>query len=146
MGAGMELPKSVAEIADVIGRDRALYLVGQLPRYKVRDGRGSAQSSRLFLYVPTRSRLTPEHELVGMVGWHDAEKLSRHFGGELLHPAPCAEIYRRFRDQSICDLLSDGLPVDNVARIIGVSERHVRNVARENPHKVYPAIPRQNAA
>lgn len=140
------LPRSVQEIADVIGRDRALYLVGQLPRYEVKDRRQASRSSRLFLYVPTLSRLTFEHDLVRMMGWRDAEKLARHFGGELLHPAPCSEFYRSFRDRSILALLSDGMTVDDVARVIGVSDRHVRNVMRENPHKVTPGPSAQSAA
>lgn len=142
----MKLPKSVEEIAAVIGRERALYLIGQLPRYKVRDSRQASNGSRLFLYVPTRSRLTLDHELVGIIGWADAEKLSRHFGGELLHPAPCADIYRSFRDVSIRALMADGLSADSVAAIMGVTERHVRNVIRENPHKATGSTALQTAA
>ncbi|KVZ37345.1 hypothetical protein WL13_20730 [Burkholderia ubonensis] len=127
----MQLPQSVQEIADVIGRERALYLIGQLPRYVA--GAPGKQSSRVILYVP--KHLTDDHELVRILGWKHAAKLCGEFGGEVLQPANCAEIYRRYRDAQIArmvgDMVGEGLPngyaVAQVADLFGVTGRTVRN-------------------
>lgn len=127
----MRLPKSVQEIADVIGRERALYLVGQLPRRVTRDKRyPAARNSELMLYVPTAQRLDDDHPLVRVLGVDDAVKLCRHFGGETLKPANCNEIYRRYRDTQITRMVREGYPVSYVADLFGVSGQTVRNVAR----------------
>lgn len=124
----MRLPRSVQEIADVIGRERALYLVGQLPRRVTRDKRyPAAKNSELMLYVPTAQRLSDDHPLVRILGADDAAKLCRHFGGETLKPANCNEIYRRYRDAQITRMVGEGYPVSYVADLFGVSGQTVRN-------------------
>jgi len=123
----MRLPASVQELADVIGRERALYLVSQLPRCIVRDGRyKAATASRVILYVPRR--MAADHELVRILGWHDAEKLRQHFGGEILHPSLCMELYRPFRDAAIRRLVGEGVPQAMVAEWFDVNPRTVKNV------------------
>ncbi|GGH64905.1 hypothetical protein GCM10010975_32180 [Comamonas phosphati] len=127
----MQLPESAQEIADVIGRERALYLIGQLPRYV--GGAPGKQSTRVILYVP--KSLTDDHDLVRILGRDDAEKLCHHFGGEILNPANCSEIYRRYRDQEMARMVDEmvgiGLPngyaVAQVASLFDVSGRTVRN-------------------
>lgn len=129
------LPASTQEIADVIGRERALFLVGRLPRCYMPDGRyKGAQATRVILYV--QKRMTADHELVRILGWHDAEKLRKHFGGCLLHPAPCADIYRRFRDESLRDLASQGTPVEMLADWFSLSARHVKNILAGEPVEI----------
>ncbi|MBL0581668.1 hypothetical protein [Aeromonas caviae] len=124
-----ELPRSVREIAEVIGVERALYLVGQLPRCYERDHRyPSARRSCVILYVP--KTLRPDHPLVTILGWPDADKLVKEFGGEILQPGNCMDIYRRFRDQAIVKMLKDGTPSAYIAEIMGLSERQIRNLAR----------------
>jgi Mor family transcriptional regulator len=132
--ANMELPASVQEIADVIGRDKALLLIGKLPRAYSRDKRyPGARNSTLVLYVPTVKRLGLDHMLVKALGYIDAVKMCEAFGGEIMYPATCANIHRAFRDQSILSMVRAGMRPVNVAAIIGVSERHVRNLVKENP-------------
>lgn len=115
---------TVREIVDVLGREKTLFLIGQLPKcYAGPDGK---KSWRVILYVP--QKLTPHHQLVRILGWHDAEKMVRAFPGEILQPANCAEIYREFRDISICRLSVQGLTPAGIARMFDVSERHVKNV------------------
>ncbi|MDN7699462.1 hypothetical protein R0290_10055 [Burkholderia semiarida] len=129
----MQLPASVQEIADVIGRERALYLIGQLPRYV--GGVSGKQSSRVILYVPTPQRLRDDHDLVRILGRADAEALCREFGGLNLNPPNCSEIYRRYRDQQMArmvgEMVGEGLPngyaVAQVASLFDVSGRTVRN-------------------
>lgn len=122
----MRLPNSVQEIADVIGRERALYLIGQLPRCYA--GAPGKQSSRVIMYVPTAQRLPADHDLVRILGWNEAVKLCQHFGGEILQPANCAEIYRRYRDAQVVRMLRDGMSTAQIATIVQVSERQVRMV------------------
>lgn len=125
----MRLPASAQEIADVIGRERALYLIGQLPRsYQTRKASKST-SWHVILYVP--KTLKPDHQLVQLLGWHDAQRLVDAFGGEILNPASCQDIYRAFRDRSIIDMASKGMKAKDVAELMGCSDRHVRNLMRE---------------
>lgn len=117
---GRELPQSVQEIADVIGREQALRLVGKLPSFLRRDLRWpGAQSRELILYVP--KSLRPEHRLVEAIGWDDAQRLVRAFGGEILRPASCAGIYRAYRDASALEMIDEGMVPRVVAHLVGVS-------------------------
>lgn len=119
----MRLPASVQEIAEVIGRDRALFLIGQLPRFKRDDVRGGEQ---VILYVPRG--LKPDHYLVRILGWPDAQRMVDYFGGELLKPGNCCEVYRPFRDQAIRQMRDDGVPIQMIAEWFGMTERRVRQV------------------
>lgn len=121
----------------MIGVEHALFLVGQLPRCVIRDKRyPSAKTTHVILYVPTAGRLAPDHQLVRLLGWHQAIKLCQHFGGEILHPANCADIYRKFRDRSIVRMVrTDGMDPALVAELMEVSRRHVSNLLRENPQQ-----------
>jgi hypothetical protein len=142
----MRLPRSVQEIADVIGRERALYLVGKLPRCERRDKRyPGAMQSEVMLYVPTLARLTLQHDLVRILGLPDAEKLCRHFGGEILRPASCAEIYKNYRDRMIDSMLRSGMTAAQVAAVMGVSDRHVRTIQAEIPRDELPKAANDNA-
>lgn len=125
----MELPRTVQEIADVIGRERALYLIGQLPKLWV----PSQQYHKVILYVP--KRIKPSDQLVQILGWNDANKMVQHFGGEMLHPANCEYIYRRFIHRSIQTMHSDGMDTKEIAELLGVSERTVKRHCTDKPHK-----------
>lgn len=130
----MRLPASAQEIADVIGSERALYLIGQLPRCFSKDPRyPNAKASHVILYVP--KVLKPDHPLVQVLGWADARRMVDAFGGEILQPAICAEVYRRFRDQSIVRMAGEGMKPAAIAELMEVSDRHVRNLLRENPQQ-----------
>ena len=80
------------------------------------------------MYVP--KSLRPDHPLVSAFGFAVAQKLVRTFGGEILQPASCRDIYRGYRDRSIVEMLHAGASVKVIAELFGVSDRHVRNVAR----------------
>lgn len=129
MSRAAELPRSVREIAEVIGVERSLHLVGQLPRCYERDHRyPAAKRSCVILYVP--KSLRPDHPLVSILGWQDADKLVKAFGGEILQPGNCMDIYRRFRDQAIVQMLRQGIPSAHIAEMMSLSERQIRNLAR----------------
>lgn len=133
----MKLPNTVQEIADVIGRERALFLIGQLPKCFVKDG-----SERVILYVP--KTLKPDHYLVQILGWHDAKRMVQAFGGEVLCPANCRNLYRPHRDWGIRKMASDGVPISMIAQWVGVTERMVRMVL-ENAQEVTPKPANDNA-
>lgn len=145
-----KLPRSVQEIADVIGRNRALYLVGQLPRCYVADRRQreknkGGQSERVILYVP--KVLKQDSQLVQILGWHEAKALVDVFGGELLAPGTCGELLRNWKNAGILDVCRSGVPNALVAEWFGVTERHVRNVlSAENPQQAVNDNQPQNAA
>lgn len=120
----MELPGCAQEIANVIGREKALFLIGQLPR-------SSSRSWRVVLYVP--KRLPVDHELVRLLGWQDAEKMRRHFGGEILQPSNCNVVYRRARNKSARAMSADGMPIAQIADVLDLTPRQVRNILAETP-------------
>lgn len=136
----MKLPGSVQEIADVLGEERALFLIGQLPRCY------NGKQFHVILYVPTPGRMGRDHELVRILGWNDAVKMANHFPGEILHPAPCASLYKSFRDAQIVQLVADGLPTQTAADWFSVSERQVRNLVREIPQEERRAANADNPA
>lgn len=125
----MELPRTVQEIADVIGSERALFLIGQLPKLWV----PSQQYHKVILYVPKRIR--PNDPLVKILGWSDASKMVQHFGGEMLHPANCEYIYRHFIHRSIKRMHREGMDAKAIAELLDVSERTVKRHCTDKPHK-----------
>lgn len=140
----MQLPNSAQEIANVIGRDKALYLIGQLPTVYTPDKRWpDARKKTTILYVPKRLNVTDN--LVRILGWIDAEKLVREFGGMLIQPANCMGLYRPHRDANIARLYAEGLTVAMIADWFDVSTRHVKNVIAENPPQVIPQAANDNA-
>jgi hypothetical protein len=141
----VNLPASAQEIADVIGREQALFLIGQLPRIYSPDTRyKAAQKSTVVMYVP--KVLQPTDKLVRILGWVDASKLARAFSGMLIHPASCTEIYRPFRDRNIIRLVNEGVPRLMVAEWFGISERMVRTILSEIPPHERRAANEQNCS
>lgn len=114
-----QLPRSVQEIANVIGRSRALYLVGQLPRTYRRQW-------RCDLYVP--QKLKPDHKLVSLLGWEDASKMVKEFGGLILQPARCDCIARDFKYQAVRQMRDEGMSAKDIAEATGIPARTVRHI------------------
>ena len=77
-----DLSGDLRSIAEVIGRQNALYLVSQCPRYKTEKRAGQGQ---LFLYVPTLKRLEMNHFLVKTLGYLDAENSQKNLAGSCLY-------------------------------------------------------------
>lgn len=120
-----DLNGDLKSIAKVIGRQNALYLVSQCPRYKTEKRAGEGQ---LLLYVPTLKRLEMRHFLVRALGFPDAEKLSKEFGGELLVLSQCKRLILRARDNGIREMIRMGFKVNELANIFSVTERIVSRV------------------
>jgi hypothetical protein len=135
-GDEMQLPASVQEIADVIGTEQALYLVGQLPRCVVKDKRYPGTTrSRPMLYVPTRARLTPDHELSRILGFADALTLASAFGGEILQPGNCEGLYQDFRKRTIIRMASEGMDAQAIADLFGMTKTWIKAIVRNFPQE-----------
>lgn len=126
----------------MIGRDAALYLIGQLPtcisgidgaKSYGREGSTSKRSTRVILYVP--KRLTPDHRLVEILGWDRARKLADWFGGSILQPANCNAIYKRFRDGEIKRRLKEGASNGQLASVFGMSRESIRLLRMQIPQE-----------
>lgn len=125
----LPLPPSTQEIADVIGREKALFLIGQL---KPTPGR----RWRICLYVPRRMPL--DHWLVRLLGYQDAEALRREFGGIILQPGSCSHLVREFRNREVRRMAAEGMSHAEIADAVGLSSRHVRNLLAESPPEETP--------
>jgi len=136
-----DLPQSVREIAEVIGREATMLLIGQLP-VCYRDA--AKKSPKLILYVPRR--LKPDHILVKILGFPDAQKLVKAFGGEILYPANCRSILAHMRNDLVRRMLDTGARPAIVADLFGMTERNVRNLIREKekPLEEMPPVDRKN--
>ena len=116
-----ELPPTAQDIARCIGVEQTVKLLGSLPSCGKRPWRRS-------LYVP--AEMKPEHPLVAILGWQDACRLAREFGGLILQPPSCAEIQRSRRNEAILFQLEQGRSVEMVAAAFGVDAMTVRRVRK----------------
>lgn len=116
----MRLPRSVQEIADVIGRDRALQLVAQL--------RKRCRGRTLNIYVPSPERLHAGHALVAMVGMDGALALAQVFGGAHVYPASCRQMRRALENRDILKWRDAGLSVVEIAERLHLSTKWVQAV------------------
>lgn len=131
---GPPLPGQAEEIAQVIGRERALYLIGQLPRYVVKDKRSpGSRGTQVVMYVPTLRRLRMTHNLVRILGEDDAMNLCKAFGGEIMNPPNCAAIRRDFHHRALVQLAGEGFSDIDLAEIFDLSRRRVRTLKSQAP-------------
>jgi hypothetical protein len=116
------LPKSVREIAEVIGLKATIRLISQLPVYQ----RPDRKLPTVMMYVP--KRLQPDHPLVEILGWDTALKLVRAFGGEILYPANCRHVFKQVRDDAMVRMVEMGARIEVVADLFGMTPRAVRGI------------------
>ena len=113
------LPESVQEIADVIGRDQALTFIGQLPQ-------AGKRKWRVCVYIP--KTLSPDHKLVEMLGYRDAERMVRAFSGMILQPSNCRYLEREARWRRVLELSAEGVIEDEIADQLDLSASRVREI------------------
>lgn len=116
----MRLPHSVQEIADVIGPDKALYLVAQLRR--------RCPGRTINIYVPKPEKIHDDHALVKILGMDDALALARVFRGAHIYPASCVGMRRVLAHRDILKLRDSGMGMEEVARELSVSTKWVQTV------------------
>lgn len=114
------LPDSVAEIAEVIGRDKALHLIGSLPQ-------SGSRKWRVCVYIPKRLP-SVDHKLVRILGYQDAQKMVRAFSGMILQPSNCRFWAKAVRDRRIREMNAEGYPVSEIAFGVGLSAYRVREI------------------
>jgi hypothetical protein len=122
------LPARAQLVADVIGRERTLYLVRNWKKTLTSNPK---QREWVCIYIP--KKLPLDHELVKVMGWPDAEKLVRAFRGEILTLSNCAEVDRMWRNASIRRLHDEGHSTATLAEWFDMTDRQVRNVLKEMP-------------
>lgn len=118
------LPASVQEIADVIGREKALELVGKLPR--LRPPSRTKGECQVCVYIP--EVLPIDHKLIALIGKPAAERLVERFGGEVLHLATCRRLIDAHRNQAVRRMRAEGWSLATVAWSFGLSVRQVGNI------------------
>lgn len=117
-----KLPESVEEIAEVIGRGKALDFIGRLPT-------SGSRAWRVCVYIP--KRLPVDHKLVRMLGWHDAQKMVQAFTGMILQPSNCRFLHRQHRNREILRMDYEGMPVTDIADVVELSTYRVREIIAE---------------
>jgi len=141
----MVLPESVQVIADVIGREKALILIGKLPRHIC--GIEGRKCSRIAFYIPTVKRMRLDHSLVKILGWNDALKLAKFFGGEIMQVSTCVGIYKEFIRKTIQRMRDQNLKTSTISGRLQLPEWYVRQIMKtKNPHKVVPEKAANNAS
>lgn len=73
-------------------------------------------------------RIGPDHPLVALAGWHDANLLVREFGGMILEPANCRHLHREFRAREVRRMRAEGWSVAAIADAVEISQRQVFNI------------------
>lgn len=123
------------EIEEVIGRDATVLLISHM--------RGATSRPwRVCFYVP--KNLPLDHRLVAILGWQDARRLSRAFGGEILQTSNLRYIERAWRTVAIWKLrVFDGWPPSWIAEELSVEITTVRATLAGNPPEGLNLPPRQ---
>lgn len=115
--ANQDLCPELAQIADIVGRDKALRIAGI---YGDKN-----------LYIP--QVMTLAHRLTEILGLELANALSREFGGIVLKIPTCRHIERRHRNESIVRLFIAGHSVEELAALFQITERAVFLIT--SPHR-----------
>lgn len=127
--ANHDLPPSVAEIANIIGREKALVLAG---------------ACKGALYVP--KRLKDGHKLIGLIGEKSARELCKEWGGILLYIATCAKLRADWRNNAIRKWSAQGVCQEALAELAGLTVRHVANILSENRPQERDGMTAQDAS
>ena len=117
----MRLPKSVQEIASVLGPRKAVRLVRNLPQVGKRE-------RRRCLHIPTPVKLRKDHKLVEILGWDDALSLAKELGGIQIQPAQCRYLERAVLSRQIIDLYDLGYSLEEIVERLEYSYRWVEKV------------------
>lgn len=127
----LPLPGTAGDLAKVIGRDKTLFLIGQLKP-------AGNRSWRRAFYVP--ATLPKGHWLEKLLGEDLARKLCREFGGLILQPSNCQFLRQDFLRRSVHRLDAAGRHKRDIARTLECSERYVVKVLKsgERPPKGNP--------
>lgn len=119
------LPQNVQAIADCIGKDKALALVGQLKRTPQTKADGRTRH-RIWLYIPKAPN--PKSPLVQIIGWANACKLAQVFNGETICLESCKQMATDFLHKSIRQQFNSGIDIDTLAILFGMNSRSILKI------------------
>ena len=115
-GHRVMLPDSVQEIAEVVGREKAVRLVeGTRPSGKRRWRRS--------LYVP--AEMPEGHRIATLIGFEDAARLSFSHGNCILELPACHALRKAYLADYVMRLHDQGAEEAEIAREIGVEKKTV---------------------
>ncbi len=124
MNGNFDLPTEVRFVAEAIGREQALRVVGRLVPW-------TGKRRQTDIYVPARG-LRDNDKLVQALGRTDAEKLQAAMPAERggrVRLTPCSDVYQGFRDASIRRLYRDeGVDAKTLCEWFDLSDRHMRTI------------------
>lgn len=117
-----DLPRSLADLADSLGLPVALALIDHFGGQDVK--------------FPKNPR--PDHPVIKALGESDGRAVCRYMaGGAMYVPKSTGGRWRRVQEMA-----AKGMGQGEVARLLGLSQRHVRRLANEGP-RTAPRDPRQ---
>lgn len=110
--SAQQLPESLTEIAEIIGLPSTLTLVEKWG------------GTRIF--IPRQ--VAAQHKLANLLGFEQARKMSRHFGGETLTIARAANVIRSIRNREITRRYDEGEGVRLLAVEHNLTERQIYTI------------------
>lgn len=129
--AWLLLPRQVREVAEIIGLQAAMRLVGAL--CPPADGKKPRHASGRvgITYVPRSPSGIVFDRLASIVGDGAARALCREFGAEYLRLPACTTFVNRVRDASVRDYWRNStLSAAWIGWLHAITERQVRNICR----------------
>lgn len=118
-GKSVPLPEVVQEIAEVVGREKAVRLVeGVLATGK--------RSWRRNLYVPSRMR--SDHRIAKLIGLDAARALSLSHANSNLQLPPCKALRSAYLTLLAQKMGDDGATISEIAQELGVDQKTVTSL------------------
>ena len=107
-----DFPESLTDIKDIIGYDGTMTLLKK------------CAGTRLF--IPKNMRA--QHKLAKLLGFEQANLMSRHFGGETISVARAAKAKRAVRNRGIIRRYDAGEKVPDIAQDMELTERQIYSI------------------
>lgn len=120
-----DLPEGVRTLAEVIGRDKALFLTGHRLRWDYEPGRRQGMAS--YVYIP-KNLDGCGRRLVELLGAEDAARLVRELGGMIIYLSACKAVTQRWKAREAARMAREGMQQVDIGSILGVSDRTVRTL------------------
>ena len=111
------LPRSLVDLAETLGLPVALRLIAHFGGTEVR--------------IPKRP--APDHPILKALGEEDGAAVCRFLGGQQIY-VPRGGQGGRWRQAQ--EMAGRGMTRAQIARVLGVSQRHIRRLANGGPRKI----------
>lgn len=116
------LPASVSEVAEVVGRKKALLLCHMAIMRAPKRYDGRRQTPRV--YVP--NSIHEGHPIAQCIGLDAARELSKVFGASDLQLSHCSDLIRDWYMELTVRMTVEGMTTEDIADILRLSPRHIR--------------------